>query len=522
MKSYVCITTGEWRNLCSTGRIRIQEARTVSSLDQLSSENFYALFSLAAERFSLGETSDFLITEYGCLRSEIEGIQPPGFEIGVRWLLLADVIRFFPLCANDAWAFESDAHKAQVTVGSAEFESEWNKWFKDQVVKQACINGLTLRRVLGFSTSSNVQEIDFSAWNTLARKISNPEYKSSDHADFSTEFLGMRDRLFDLVREDADSGAIFVSCPIEWINLRSGLNIFDIDAELAGKAQNLHEKYLKMPFESTLTSADDLKEFEILLLTKFPEAFPSSWRPAMMSIYVRYSHKIRFASVTPDEIVAAVSAINIFNSTRSAEILAFLLGVALGSNKTHSLERLLDLEKFNMLKVPEEISKSVLELPSTRNEPTLFVHPMTLSEDVKISRISAADFRKFNETFHVLTYAEDGFSPLDIHGQRFGLDREQIKAFAKAVNDREDVGTLHPLAPISAVPRKLVRDNQDAETLAVSIKNFFEENREKIKARRIVFDFRTPSVPAFAIEALKAVIQTDGYSTLEEVLILEM
>lgn len=522
MKSYVCITTGEWRNLCSAGRIRIQEARTLSSLDKLCSENYYALFSLAAERFSLGETSDFLITEFGCLRSEIEGIQPPGFEIGVRWLLLADVIRFFPLCASDAWAFESDAQKAQVTVGPAEFESEWNKWFKDQVVKQACINGLTLRRLLGFSTSSNVKEIDFSAWNVLARKITNPEYKSSDPADFSTEFLGMRDRLFDLVREDADSGAIFVSCPIEWINLRSGFNIFDIDADLAEKAQRLHEKYLNVQFESKLTSADDLMEFETLLLAKFPEVFPGSWRPAMMSIYVRYSHKIRFATSTPDEIVAAVNAINISNSTSAAEMLAFLLGVALGSNKTHSLERLLDLKKFEIFKLPEVICNSALKFSSPKNEPTLFVHPIKLREEVKISRMSAADFRKLNGEFHILTYAEDGFSPLDLHGQQFGVDREQIKAFAKAVNDREDVGTLYPLAPISAVPRKLVRDNQDADTLAVSIKNFFDENRETIKAKLIAFDFRTPSVPAFAIEALKTVIQADAHSILEEVLIIEM
>ena len=521
MKSYVCITTGEWRNLCSTGRIRIQEARTVSSLDQLSSENFYALFSLAAERFSLGETSDFLITEYGCLRSEIEGIQPPGFEIGVRWLLLADVIRFFPLCANDAWAFESDAHNAQVTVGDAVFESQWNQWFKEQMVKQACINGLTLKRVLGFSTTSNVQPINFSGWSTLAKKISTSDNEGSDTADFAIKFLGTRDRLFDLIREDADSGAIFVSCPIEWINLRSGSNIFDTDADLAEQAQRLHEKYLNAPFESTLAYADDLKEFETLLLAKIPDAFEGPWLPAMMSIYVRYSHKIRFGSVTPDEIVAAVSAIDISNSSSSAEMLAFLLGVALGSNKTHSFERLLDLKKFDMFKEPKATPNSLLESPSPENEP-LYVHPMTLRQEVKISRMSAADFREFVGEFHVLTYAEDGFSPLDIHGQRFGVDREQIKSFAKAVNDREVVGTLHPLAPISAVPRKLVRDNHDAATLAASIKEFFRENRETIKAHRIVFDFRTPLVPTFAIAALKAVIEGDVHSTLEEVLILEM
>ncbi len=504
------------------GRIRLQEARAVTTLGQLNSESYELLFSLAADRFLLGETSDFLITEYRCLQSEIEGIQPPGFEIGVRWLLLADVIRFFPICTNDAWVFESDAHKAQVTLSNAEFELQWNKWFKDQIVKQACINGLTLKRVLGFRASSDAQPINFSDWIALAKQITTSENEGAGPADFAIKFIETRDRLFDLVREDADCAAIFVSCPIEWINLRSGSNIFDTDADLAEQAQHLHKKYLNVPFESSLANADDLREFETLLIAKLPDAFEGPWQPAMMSIYIRYSHKIKFGSVTPDDIVTAVSAINISNSRSSAEMLAFLLGVALGSNKTHSLERLLDLKKFDMFKRTEATSNSTIKSSSIGNEPILNLHPMRLRQEVKISRMSATDFREFFEKFHILTYAEDGFSPLDIHGQRFNVDREQIKSFAEAVNDRETFGTLYPLAPISAIPRKLIRDSHDADTLAASIKEFFRENRETIKAHRIVFDFRTPSVPTFVIAALKAVIEADVDSTLEEAIILEM
>ncbi len=104
------------------GRIRLHESRAVSCDEQLSVESFELLFSLAADRFLLGETSDFLITEYDCLRTEIEGIQPPGHEFGLRWLLLQDVTRFFPLRTDDSWAFEADAHKAQVTLSEAFFE----------------------------------------------------------------------------------------------------------------------------------------------------------------------------------------------------------------------------------------------------------------------------------------------------------------------------------------------------------------------------------------------------------------
>lgn len=352
MKSYVCITAGEWRNLCSMGRIRLQISRAISDAENLNPESYENLFSLAADRFLLGETSDFLITEYSCLRSEIEGIRPPGYEIGIRWLLLHDVIRFFPLRADDAWAFETDAHKAQVVVGAASFERQWSQWFKDQVADQACINGLNLSRTLGFEASSNSHDVESASWGALARQIVSPGAASFDASEFSAKFFGSRDRLFDLVREDADSGAFFVSCPIEWVNIRSDGNVFDTDVALAELAQNLHEKYRHVPFEASLSHAEDIKDFETILISKAPDAFPCAWRPSMISLYVRYCHRIRFGSSAPDDIVAAVRAIDTPHDRRAAEMLAFLLGVALGSNKTHSIERSLHHNRFSVALAP--------------------------------------------------------------------------------------------------------------------------------------------------------------------------
>ena len=524
MKNYVCITAGEWRNICSMGRIRLQEMRAVSAVEQFSPENYDALFSLAADRFLLGETSDFLIAEYSCLRSEIEGIQPPGFEDGIRWLLLRDVLRFFPIRADDAWAFEADAQKAHVRVGEASFESQWNQWFKAQVTNQACINGLTLMRAFGFGGSSDPHDKEpfVVRWETLARQVAVPDAEGLDTPDFTANFMNCRHRLFDLVREDADSGAFFVSCPIEWINLRSDMNIFDSDADLAELAHRLHEKYLNIAFEPSLSCAEDLKEYEALLLAKAPEAFPDAWRPAMISLYVRFNHRIRFGSSAPNDIVAAVRALDTLCDKRAAEMLAFLFGVALGSNKTHNLERALDPERFEMVGVSAAVLTPDQFPAATETGPIPVDQTVIPPPALRISRILEVDFRGIAGEFHVLTYAEDGFSPLDIHGRRFGVDREQIVAFAKAVNDVADVGSLHPLAPISAVPSELVRDRQDVDALAVSIGNFFRGNRETIKARRIVFDFRLPSVPAFVIEALNAAIQTDVDCGLDEILILEM
>ena len=140
---------------------------------------------------------------------------------------------------------------------------------------------------------------------------------------------------------------------------------------------------------------------------------------------------------------------------------------------------------------------------------------------LRVSRVKESEVRDKLDQFHILTYAEDGFSPLDIHARRLGIDRELVKSFVSEVNDRSAVGSLHPKAPVSAVPRELVRDRQDIDALAASIGEFLRVNRETIKARRLAFDFRTPSVPEFTVAALNSAMRAHG-SDLEEVLILEM
>ena len=140
---------------------------------------------------------------------------------------------------------------------------------------------------------------------------------------------------------------------------------------------------------------------------------------------------------------------------------------------------------------------------------------------LRVSRVKESEVRGKLDQFHILTYAEGGFSPLDIHARRLGIDRELVKSFVSEVNDRSSVGSLHPQAPVSAVPRELVRDRQDIDALAASIGEFLHVNRKTIKARRLAFDFRTPSVPDFTVAALNAAMRAHG-SGLEEVLILEM
>jgi hypothetical protein len=503
------------------GRIRIQDSRTLACAEQLSQEGVQRLFSLAADRFLLGETSDFLITEFDCLRTEIEGIQPPGHEFGLRWLLLQDVARFLPLRTEDSWAFEADAHKAKVALSEALYEPHWNQWFKEQSADQAHINGLTLIRALELGTSSNQAEVAPPAWAALATQLVQFNTGESTASDFSGTFIKNCNRLFDQVREDIDCGAFFVSCPIEWINLKSDTLIFDTDAELAEKAQRLHEKYFNVPFESSLAKSEDIRDFESLLLEKAPDAFPGAWRPSLISLYVRYEHKIRFGSFGPDEIIAAVRAIDAPGDKRPAELLAFLFGVVLGSNKAHGLERLLHPKRFEAVSVVvPDIEQSVAEVDNfspTHNPPAV------LAPELKTPQITDIDIRdEIVGEYHVLTYAENGFSPLDNHASRFGLDLEKVRAFAEAVNAHSDVRSLHPYAPITAVPQGLVRDSQDVDALTACIRSFFHINRETLHAQRLVFDFRTPFVPEFAVEALTQAIKDEGDCGLDEILILHM
>ena len=48
--------------------------------------------------------------------------------------------------------------------------------------------------------------------------------------------------------------------------------------------------------------------------------------------------------------------------------------------------------------------------------------------------------------FHVVTYAEEGFAPLNIHAEGTGVEKEELVAFADEVNCRNETGSLFPRA----------------------------------------------------------------------------
>ena len=123
--------------------------------------------------------------------------------------------------------------------------------------------------------------------------------------------------------------------------------------------------------------------------------------------------------------------------------------------------------------------------------------------------------------YHVLTYAEEGFSPLDIHGGPMGITKDQQVAFCDRLNESFETGTLFPQAAISAVPRALIREGRDTNALVKHIADFLKTNVQTIKATKILCDFRTPSVATFVVAAIEAAMKLPDASIIEEVVIVE-
>lgn len=121
---------------------------------------------------------------------------------------------------------------------------------------------------------------------------------------------------------------------------------------------------------------------------------------------------------------------------------------------------------------------------------------------------------------HILTYAEEGFSPLGIHGGKLGFSRDTLDAFVNAVNQANEVGSLHPQAPISAVPRSCIRETTDASLLLLHLQDFLTANAEHIKAKRLLLDFSTPRLQPHAQKAIAETFAGTSANQIEEIIVL--
>ena len=121
--------------------------------------------------------------------------------------------------------------------------------------------------------------------------------------------------------------------------------------------------------------------------------------------------------------------------------------------------------------------------------------------------------------FHVLTFAETGFAMLNLYAKEFGIEDKAIENFSVKVNNKNESGSLYPRAPISAVPRRYIRDDGSTEALAQQIAEFLQANHSRIKAKKLLFDFRAGVAP-FVIKACRMALEGGLVAGVEEVVVI--
>lgn len=122
--------------------------------------------------------------------------------------------------------------------------------------------------------------------------------------------------------------------------------------------------------------------------------------------------------------------------------------------------------------------------------------------------------------YHILTFAETGFAALNFYGGKFGLNSDELNLFSQEINRRDETGSLHPRAPISAVPRSYIRDAFDAGQLSEKIIDFLRSNYSEIHAGQILIDFRAGVAP-FVLEAIKQAFNSPFADQLKEVVVID-
>jgi hypothetical protein len=118
--------------------------------------------------------------------------------------------------------------------------------------------------------------------------------------------------------------------------------------------------------------------------------------------------------------------------------------------------------------------------------------------------------------FHIITFAETGYAMLNIYGEEAKIDRGTLEEFASRINRNDSFSSLHPVAPISAVPRRLIRDGGDAVALYRELTLFLRQNGRTIKAKKLLFDFRAGVAP-FVLNAVFQALQSEYVGNVDDV-----
>ena len=111
---------------------------------------------------------------------------------------------------------------------------------------------------------------------------------------------------------------------------------------------------------------------------------------------------------------------------------------------------------------------------------------------------------------------------LTIYAEKFGMDTDRINQFADLVNERDEAGSLYPLAPVSAIPRRYLREEDNPDGLVQPLREFLNMNANAIMAGKVAFDMRLCGgpVPRPVVAACRAAIETSDTQHIETAMIV--
>lgn len=140
---------------------------------------------------------------------------------------------------------------------------------------------------------------------------------------------------------------------------------------------------------------------------------------------------------------------------------------------------------------------------------------------MKVKKLSIQEFSKLREEFHCLTYAEEGFAPLNQFTKSFAIDHQVLKAFADTVNSRDEAGSLYPMAPVSCIPRKCVREIFGYRDLEKNIQAFLDANKKSIRSKHLVIDFGIPRLHRNVLQVLYDMDHENIFEDFDQVVVID-
>jgi hypothetical protein len=116
------------------------------------------------------------------------------------------------------------------------------------------------------------------------------------------------------------------------------------------------------------------------------------------------------------------------------------------------------------------------------------------------------DIFDFSDHEHLITYAEEGFSPLSERLKNLGYTKDEIVEIANHVNELDSYRCLLPDFPVTVIPRRFVRASFNKSSFENTLNKIILTCDKKYAARHLLFDFRTPNVAESIKQSIRSLL----------------